>query len=262
MRKRKLSPKKKLAVLLAGTSLAAVLSGCSANLTESTFDLIKSAEEIKEELGQIHRTETGGQVVGSVSDPQYEETALSVADFDVQWNKEDSEFAATWAVNGGSEDLDIQIYADSDQAGYDGEKIGSFSGQSAIGNQTFTYALDPGEYYVYLVVEDSQGRNATSSYRETSLLVDASEQDDKYLKNVSITYEDGSVNFSWDDSGHERYRAVLINPETGDVLDETTVIGLQAKIQMPENIDAVLAGVSYLENGEIGPYQEVEISKD
>ncbi|WP_124068385.1 hypothetical protein [Clostridium sp. E02] len=197
-----------------------------------------------EALGKVEVT--GGEIPGNMEIKTFEVT------------KQNEEYVAKWNVTDCQDNLDIQIYVDTDKNGYDGEWVASLSATPA-GNTTFSLnGLSNGSYYFYVKVTDSTGI-FNYAYTSTHIeYVDANSPEK--LKNISAGMLNSDIYISWDASEHQTFKVLFFDANTRELLNEDTTEDGSYLTTLPKDTDKVLVAAATFDNNNLGKYDMYEVS--
>lgn len=262
--------KVKTLILATLAASSVLMSGC-ANGIGDTIAIAKRAEQAKETVSRTNNLNDPNTSIGTLatqSKPS-EKDVFQINDFRVSFDG--TNFTAAWNIIATQqEDLVIQIFADTDNDGYDGVKIANLKGQTSINEEVFSFGnLKDGDYFYYIGVGTSSETVSTFKYTDTvSKVVRDVDTDmpDGGLENVQVRYQDGSIYLTWDAYELEstddpetpavevKYVAFICNADTGETIKSVTTDGLSAVIAIPQELDAFMCGAATYIDGEIGPF--------
>lgn len=168
---------------------------------------------------------------------------------------------ASWKILDCPESMQLQVYADTDTDGYDGQEVASFTA-GAEGEQEISLGgLDGGRYHFYLYVRGEQGI-FTRKYAEESLLwfEDSASQE---LSGVKARMLDGDVFLTWGEVNEDSsYRVMVFAPDNGGLLhDEIVEADTSFLWTLPEQYDGAQAAVALWENGRTGRFTEYPLQR-
>lgn len=169
-------------------------------------------------------------------------------------------YEASWSVSDCPEDVTVEIFADTDQQGYDGTRAAS-GGRGPSGTLSFDMpGVDSGYYYFYITVAQDSGI-FNSAYCDTAFFYDNINGGDK-LSNVTASLLNRDVYMSWTGEENGFYRVMLFDPDTKLLLASTETEETSCVLSMPEGYDRVLAAAASWKNEQLGRFDVFEISAD
>ncbi len=168
---------------------------------------------------------------------------------------------ASWKIVDCPESMQLQVYADADTDGYDGQEVASFTA-GAEGEQEISLgSLDSGRYHFYLYVRGEQGI-FTRKYADASLawFQDSAAQE---LSGVNARMLDGDVFLTWEGVNEDSsYRVMVYAPDNGGLLhDEIVEAETSFLWTLPEEYNGAQAAVALWENGRTGRFTEYPIQR-
>lgn len=169
-------------------------------------------------------------------------------------------YDASWSVSDYPENVTVEIYADTDNQGYDGTLAAS-GGTGAKGSLSFEMpGVDSGYYYFYMTVSQSSGI-FNSAYGDTAFFYDNSGGADK-LQDVQAFLLNGDVYVRWTGQEGGLYRVMLFDPDTKLLLSSVETEDNSYVLPMPEGHDSVLAAAASWNNERLGRFDVFEVSSD
>lgn len=201
------------------------------------------------QLGKV--TLNGGNLPGSMN---IKEFSLSYAN---------GSFQTKWNVSDCPEDITLEIFADSDDSGYDGILLTSFQDHPS-GEKTFTSDSVPtGDYHFYLRVSHSSGI-FSQEYGKDVLYLSPSNAPAK-LSNVKAGMIDEDLNLSWDAGEFEQYKIMVYDPESMNLIWSDEVANQHYyswMIPADYTKDTLLAAVAGMNGDQIGQYDKLEVKTE
>lgn len=181
--------------------------------------------------------------------------AMTIDRFEVQTAQDG--YRAIWNVSDCPEDITVEIFADRDSDGYDGQRVAYLSAQPT-GEATFQLPhMENGYYFYYIKVSIPQGL-FSYAYTDTAILYENPNSPDK-LANVQAGVLNGDVFLSWEGEQKE-FKVMLFAPDTHELLLEETTRDHNLVLPMPKNYTEVLAGVASYEGGRLGRFDLFPVS--
>ena len=169
-------------------------------------------------------------------------------------------YEAAWSVSDCPENVTVEIYADTDNRGFDGEPAAS-GGQGATGSLSFQMpGLDSGYYYFYMTVSQSSGIS-NSAYGDGAFFYDNPSGAEK-LSDVEASLLNQDIYMSWTGGENQVYRVMLFDPDTKLLLSSQETDEESCVLAMPEGYDKVLAAAARYQNEHLGRFDVYEISSD
>lgn len=168
---------------------------------------------------------------------------------------------ASWKIVDCPESMQLQVYADTDTDGYDGQEVASFTA-GAEGEQEISLGnLDSGRFHFYLYVRGEQGI-FTRKYADATLpwFQNSAAQE---LSGVNARMLDGDVFLTWEGVNEDSsYRVMVYAPDNGGLLhDEIVEAETSFLWTLPEEYDGAQAAVALWENGRTGRFTEYPIQR-
>jgi len=174
-------------------------------------------------------------------------------------SQEGDEFIAEWQTSNWTDNLRIQIYADTHKEGYDGIEVFSTWGKEN-GEATFTPSiLNNGYYYYYICISDESGV-FTYAYADSILKYEDMNSYDK-LRNVNSCRLNEDIYISWTGESAE-YKVLLYDADTMELLKEATTQNTSYVFSMPKDHSNVKAGVAIYLNKQLGQYDLYQLSNE
>ncbi len=169
----------------------------------------------------------------------------------------DSGYRAVWNVSDCPEDIYVEIYADKDIEGYDGEKV-VYTASEPTGETTFQLSsLENGTYFFYIKVFIREGL-FSYAYNDTPFKYEDPYSPEK-LSRVQAGLLNGDVYLSWEGSG-STYKVMLFSADTKELIFEETTQDSSLVLPMPKGADEVLAGVASYDGNRLGKYDLYKVN--
>lgn len=183
--------------------------------------------------------------------------SMKIDSFSVEENGRGG-YDASWSVSDCPEDVTVEIYADTDNQGYDGVLAAS-GGRGASGSLSFNMpSADSGYYYFYMTVSQGSGI-FNSAYGKEAFFYDNPGGDDK-LPDVKASMLNEDIYISWTGEESGIYRVMLFDPDTKLVISSTETEEDSCVLPMPEGYDRVLAAAASYRNESLGRFDVIEVS--
>lgn len=189
-------------------------------------------------------------------------TSLAIENIDVI--EKDKFYWMRWTILGDRGDLEYKVFLDTDNQGFDGIEVDSFTSKDTIKKETVNEknveikGISTGKYYVYMKVKDRSGI-FTYAYSEPPIYHVNSEPRKKRLENVFAALLNDDVYIKWDPDGSYEFKVMLFDPETNDLISEETTSDYSHVMAVPDGYEKVLAGVAPIENEGVGNYEKHEV---
>ncbi len=199
------------------------------------------------QLGKV--TLTGGNLPGS----------MTIQEFSITY--ENGNFHTKWNVADCPDNITLEIFADTDDSGFDGTLLTSFQDRPS-GEKSFTSnSVATGDYHFYLRV--SQGSNGIFSqeYGKDVLYLSPSNAPEK-LSGITAGMIDDDLNLSWDAGDYKKFKVMVYDPESKNLIWSEEVENRNYYSWMiPEDYkkDTLLAAVAGMEQDRIGQYDKLEV---
>ena len=258
--------------------LTMLLSGCNsiyglgktislvedATASKKAIDAAVAAKEGDSELGEMPvNVDLGMSSVGTVSVEDNQRVSMDNAIKNVlKVTADGTSFKAEWEFGKNLTNLEVQIFADTDNKGNDGIKIASTDGCKSKDSYEFEFkGLETGDYYFYAKVTPANKDDANYVYTEETSYVTSSLL--KTLKNVNIQVIDGMVHFKWDSAdGATQYRTMIMDEETEAIIMDTVTTNCEATMNVPVTKKTFKAAVATFDRSVLGEYVAVTINAD
>jgi hypothetical protein len=221
-----------------------VLVNVGAASSGSTWRVVITGEG----LGRV--TVDGGALPGSMEITAFHVNAVDAAK---------GEFHASWSVTDCPEQLQIELYADTDASGFDGQRVASFQGGPS-GEQDFTISgLDTGDYFFYIRVAASEGM-FNRAYAQGSFPYADPSAPEK-LTGVKARLLNEEVLLTWEMGEHTDFKVFFWDKASGALLFEDEVSGDNGyEWTIPEGQGDLLAAVAARHNNRTGRYDRLEVA--
>ena len=181
---------------------------------------------------------SGGELPGQMNIDRFEVT------------RKGEQYLAVYSVSDCEDQLDFAIYADTDQSGYDGERVADFYGD-ASGEYEFTLdSCDSGFYYFYVKVSDSHGLFNFQYADQAVEYVNPYREHE--LNNLSIQLLNTDIYVSCDDFDYEGMKIWIYDSSNHELLQEEVVNDSSYITSLPSGYSEVIVGVAPYDHEEAG----------
>jgi hypothetical protein len=181
--------------------------------------------------------------------------AMEIEIFNVE--KNENGYDASWSISNAMDDLYIDIYADTDDEGYDGTKVATFTASQVSEGSFSVHNLDNGHYFYYMKAYDKTGV-FDYKYTQKAILHEKAGSFDK-LMHVKAFLVNGDIFITWE-GADEQYRVMLFDVDTLKMLADEITTDNSFIIAFPEGRSEVFAAVASYRRNATGKYDLYKVS--